>query len=88
MLPTLKPGQIVLGWRWLHSLEPGDVVIFRHNGLDKIKRVVRISPNELYVMGDNPQASTDSSSFGWIDNQLVLGKLFGRRRRRWIRATM
>jgi hypothetical protein len=47
MKPTLQPGRLVVGVRlptaWYRLwLRPGRVVIVRHNGLDKIKRLARV----------------------------------------------
>jgi hypothetical protein len=47
MKPTLQPGRLVVGVRlptaWYRLwLRPGWVVIVRHNGLDKIKRLARV----------------------------------------------
>ena len=38
MLPTIVPGRVVVGV-WPRKIKLGDVVIVRHDGLDKIKRV-------------------------------------------------
>jgi nickel-type superoxide dismutase maturation protease len=68
MLPGFLPGDIVVGVRVLrrHRLRPGQVVIINHGGREKVKRIAEINGDELYVLGDNPQASTDSRHFGWI----------------------
>jgi len=43
-----------------------------HNGLEKIKRIEKLKDNRLYILGDNPTASTDSRHFGWLRAEDVL----------------
>ena len=74
MLPVLKPGQIVIGMR-TRNLSIGHVVIIRHDGIEKIKRIMQVHPDEIYVLGDNPVASTDSRTFGWIPEDSVIAKI-------------
>ncbi len=81
MLPTLRPGMVVVGVR-PREVQAGDIVIFRHNKLDKIKRVKDIRPNEIFLTGDNYLHSTDSRSFGWLDLSLVIAKVVWPRRPR------
>ncbi len=74
MLPRLTPGRIVFGWR-TGRLRIGDVVILWHDGLEKIKRIDHVEDGKLYVLGDNPDASTDSRDFGLIDRAQVLARI-------------
>lgn len=73
MLPTLTSGKLVV----FVSRRPrvGDVVMFRHSGHEKIKRVARLDDGRLYVLGDNPVASTDSRDFGWLGLESVVATL-------------
>lgn len=71
MLPTLKPSQLVFGFR-SRKLCVGDVVIISHNGLEKIKRIEKQQGNLLYLLGDNPSASSDSRHFGWVQSDAVM----------------
>ena len=74
MSPTLLPGQLVVGWR-TDALRPGDVVIVSQGGLEKIKRIERQQGSLLYLLGDNPAASTDSRSFGWVQADTIVAKV-------------
>lgn len=64
MLPTYRPGDVLLGYRWRRA-RVGDVVVARLD-LAVIKRVVRIVPDGYWLEGDNADASTDSRSFGAV----------------------
>lgn len=76
MLPTLNPGSIVLATGWIGRINLGDVIIFNHRGLDKIKRVTDISKKGIFVSGDNSKGSTDSRQFGWIKQADIVGRVF------------
>ena len=75
MAPSLRPGQLVVAHRSVRNLEPGAVVIVRHNDMEKIKRVARIQGQDLFVVGDNRLASTDSRDFGAIPVSTVVAKV-------------
>lgn len=75
MLPVMPSGKIVLATAWYKNLRPGDVVIFEHAGIEKIKRIERIADGKLYVLGTNEAQSTDSRHFGCIGRGQVLGKV-------------
>ncbi len=74
MLPTLRPGQLVWLWRTA-KISRGDLVVFEQNGLEKIKRIQEIHPDQVFVVGDNLAASTDSRDFGWIDRSQLRAKV-------------
>jgi phage repressor protein C with HTH and peptisase S24 domain len=74
MAPVLTPGQLVVG-RFTRELRPGDVVIVSHNGLEKIKRIQRQQGDLIYLLGDNPGASTDSRDFGWVQAKHIVAKV-------------
>ena len=55
--------------------DPGDVVIVSHNGIEKIKRIERQQGDLIYLLGDNPSASTDSRDFGWLPAKTIIAKV-------------
>ncbi len=79
MVPTLRPQQIVVATALNRQYGVGDIVIFRHDGLDKIKRISDLRTlgpiYEIYVIGDNYEASTDSRQFGWLLGTTILGRV-------------
>lgn len=75
MAPALLPGQLVVGLHWFRNVYLQDVVIFEHAGKEKIKRVKKINSDELYVVGDNADNSTDSRQFGNIKRNTVIAKV-------------
>ena len=78
MSPTLKEGDIVFYKKYLinkSNLKVGQVVIFRHPIQDRIqiKRIKQIKENCIEVIGDNSKYSTDSRSFGFVQNEKIIG---------------
>lgn len=80
MQPALKSGQLIIGRRTT-ILKAGTIVVIRHQGLEKIKRVNRVRDGKVFVLGDNPAASTDSRQFGWIDKNSVQAAVIWPRQR-------
>jgi len=78
MAPRLRSGALVLATPLRRKLRPGQVVILEHQGKEKIKRIERIDPDkkQLFVIGDNLAASSDSRHFGWITEKAVRGRVF------------
>jgi phage repressor protein C with HTH and peptisase S24 domain len=75
MHPALRKGQIVLA-RTAKVPRINDIVIFRHSGLEKIKRISQIEGNKIYLIGDNAIHSSDSRNFGWLDSSVIVAKVF------------
>lgn len=78
MLPVLPHGKIVAATSWYRALGSGDVIIFNHGGMEKIKQVSKVMGDKLYVVGANESQSTDSRHFGSISTKHVLGKVISR----------
>ena len=62
--------------RAAQELQEGNVIIFEHEGKEKIKRILEITEGgELYVEGEHAEASKDSRHFGAIHKSSVIGKV-------------
>lgn len=64
MEPALHPGQLLVGWRRGRPAV-GRVAVVR-TPRPVVKRVAAATPAGLWLLGDNPAASTDSRSFGYV----------------------
>ena len=78
MLPTLKENELVFFKKYIKnksSLKVGQIVIFHHpfKNIRLIKRINHVSKNSIEVFGDNIEYSDDSSKFGLINNEKVIG---------------
>jgi nickel-type superoxide dismutase maturation protease len=77
MIPTFLPGdRLVLIPPF--KMRPGCVVAIADPRMaDRlmIKRVARLDSRTVEVLGDNPDASTDSRHFGPIDRQAIVGRV-------------
>ncbi|HWZ65397.1 MAG TPA: S24/S26 family peptidase [Patescibacteria group bacterium] len=71
MLPVLRQGVVVIGWR-LKRPNVGNIVIAKWQGRELIKRVADVRPDSYYLVGDNPVASTDSRTYGWLPASAVV----------------
>lgn len=85
MLPLFHPGDEVLVDRraYRRSLPSINDVVAIQSGerpdLLLIKRVISIRQNgACFVQGDNLSESTDSRVFGWVQPQLILGRVTSR----------
>lgn len=76
MMPYLNPGQIVIGHGLFKTVKPQDIVMFEHEGLEKIKRVFEVYDDTIFVVGDNKEESTDSRHFGPVPLTSVRTKIF------------
>lgn len=68
MLPTYRPGDTLLGWRWLRPrrLKPATVVVAEQAGRPVIKRLTGHTAAGLSLAGDNPSDSLDSRQLGTV----------------------
>jgi len=74
MLPTFAPDQLIVALHPRH-ITVGDVVIIRHEGLEKVKRIAKKHKGQIFVLGDNAAESTDSRSFGWLSEATIIAKV-------------
>jgi nickel-type superoxide dismutase maturation protease len=81
MAPTLRPGDRMLALVRFRG-RPGDIVAVRDPRLPSrilVKRVATVEADRsLRLHGDDPDASTDSRSFGPVSATLVLGRVVWR----------
>ena len=87
MQPNLEPGDRVLVRRLgtPSTLRRGSVLVTWHpqrSDLRLIKRLNRVDSSGLWMLGDNPAASTDSRQLGPIPASLLIGEVVGRLPRR------
>ncbi len=75
MMPVLPPSTYIFATGWYYKLRIGDIVMFSHDGKEKIKRINDKRRNELFVLGDHAEASKDSRHFGWISQDTIIAKL-------------
>ncbi len=81
MLPTLKPGQLVLAIKDKNPAE-SDIVIAKLDGREVVKRITAVNNGQYFLIGDNRQASTDSRHKGPVTNNAMLGRVIWPRIRR------
>lgn len=77
MVPTLRHGdQLVV--RYGARVRPGDVVVLRHpfqQDLLVVKRAVERRGGGWWVLGDNAYAGGDSTDYGTVPDELILGRV-------------
>jgi signal peptidase I len=84
MLPTLRQGDFIAVSAGVENVRRGHIVVVRNpDGLEVIKRVVALGgdrhdghpvpPGHVFVVGDNPKASTDSRETGPVPVARVVG---------------
>ncbi|MEV7689154.1 nickel-type superoxide dismutase maturation protease [Streptomyces bungoensis] len=76
MVPTLHHGDQLLV-RYGGVVRPGDVVVLRHpfqQDLLVVKRAAERREGGWWVLGDNAYAGGDSTDYGVVPDELILGK--------------
>ncbi|MFF4756008.1 nickel-type superoxide dismutase maturation protease [Streptomyces sp. NPDC002514] len=77
MVPTLYHGDwLVL--QYGARIRPGDIVVLRHpfqQDLLVVKRAVERREGGWWVLGDNSYAGGDSTDYGAVPQELVLGRV-------------
>ncbi len=84
MVPTLYHGDWLVV-QYGARVKPGDVVVLRHpfqQDLLVVKRAVELREGGWWVLGDNTYAGGDSTDYGTVPEELVLGKAWFRYRPR------
>jgi len=76
MLPTYRPGDTLLAWRWFRPRR-GDIVVVRRDRR-LIKRVTHVNVEGIFIEGDNPRRSTDSRTFGRVRPDQIEAKVLFR----------
>ena len=76
MHPNLPHGKLVVA---LKHKKPkvGDVVIVKHHKVEVLKRIHDIQGELAYLLGDNPDESTDSREYGWLPLKSIMGVVMG-----------
>ena len=80
MHPTLSPGERLLVHR-TRRVRMGDVVVITDPELATrtlVKRVSAIADHAVSVSGDNPLGSRDSTDFGPVPKELIIGRAWYR----------
>ncbi|MEU7060424.1 nickel-type superoxide dismutase maturation protease [Streptomyces sp. NPDC046197] len=84
MVPTLYHGDRLVV-QYGARVRPGDVVVLRHpfqQDLLVVKRAAERREGGWWVLGDNTYAGGDSTDYGTVPEDLVLGKVWLRYRPR------
>ncbi|GHD90227.1 nickel-type superoxide dismutase maturation protease [Streptomyces naganishii] len=84
MVPTLYHGDRLLV-QYGARIRPGDVMVLRHpfqQDLLVVKRAAELREGGWWVLGDNAYAGGDSTDYGTVPEDLVLGKVWFRYRPR------
>jgi nickel-type superoxide dismutase maturation protease len=77
MVPTLYHGDRLVV-QWGARMRPGDVVVLRHpfqQDLLVVKRAAERREGGWWVLGDNTYAGGDSTDYGVVPEELVLGRV-------------
>ncbi|MCQ9183943.1 nickel-type superoxide dismutase maturation protease [Streptomyces sp. IBSBF 2953] len=76
MVPTLQHGDRLLV-QYGARVRPGDVIVLRHpfqQDLLVVKRAAERREGGWWVLGDNAYAGGDSTDYGTVPDELILGR--------------
>ena len=81
MYPTIRPGDCILfdllAYKINHP-QPGDIVLARHPSRPGVRFIKRVAtppqPDEYWLLGDNPDASTDSRILGPFRREDIIAR--------------
>lgn len=76
MHPALPHGKLIVASR-IKKPQIGDVVIVKHHRVEVLKRVHDLKENQVYLLGDNPEESTDSRHYGWLPLSRIIAVVLG-----------
>ncbi|GAA3857998.1 nickel-type superoxide dismutase maturation protease [Streptomyces lacrimifluminis] len=77
MVPTLYPGDFLVV-RYGNRVRVGDIVVLRHpfqQDLLVVKRAAERREGGWWVLGDNSFAGGDSTDYGTVPHDLILGRV-------------
>lgn len=79
MYPYLTDGDKILVKK-IFTPKKNDIVVFFNPTVSNteiyyVKRIETIKNNKYFVLGDNRKESVDSRQFGWIDHNVLIGKM-------------
>ena len=75
MLPTFKPGSLVVCHKIYKNLRKNDVVVAAVNGREVIKRIEYITKDKkIYLKSDNP-LGLSGADWGLLTTKSILGKV-------------
>jgi signal peptidase I len=77
MLPTYRPGDLLLGLRWFRP-RPGHVVVAEQAGRMLVKRLAAVTGGQMTLLGDNLAHSNDSRHFGPLPQSHLRAKIIAK----------
>ena len=80
MEPNFHEGDFVLIWQWQKDFSAGDVVVARHNNLEIIKRIKKISTGKFLLAGDSKKSMKPI----WVSLSQIKGKAIFCVKKPWV----
>ncbi len=85
MEPTLRNGQVVWVNNWtylINKVKVGDIVVFKKDNQELVKRVTSVSSSGVFLTGDNQKDSLDSKAFGEVSRNAIVAKVIFKKTKR------